>query len=64
MSLEYGGATLASDIHGYAKRVRNALIQIEHWDMSEQDKQDIIKFSTLLRVHGLNLGRVAKYMYS
>ncbi|MCL4519884.1 MAG: tyrosine-type recombinase/integrase [Thaumarchaeota archaeon] len=64
MSYEYGRKNLEPDIHGYAKRVRNALIQIEHWDMNEQDRQDIIKFSTLLRVQGLNLGRVAKYMYS
>ena len=40
MSYGSGRQNLEPDIHGYAKRVRNALIQINHWGMSEQDRQE------------------------
>jgi integrase/recombinase XerD len=58
------GRNKESDIHGYAKRLQQALAQIERSSLNEEDKRDIIKFSTVLRTQGINLGRVAKYAYS
>ncbi len=56
---------LSSDIHGYAKRLELALAQVQQsTNLHEDDKQDILKFQHVLRTQKLNLGRVAKYVYS
>lgn len=51
------------DIHNYEKRLRDALAALQRSQMAEEDKETIRRFSELLRVQGLSLGRVAKYVY-
>lgn len=53
-----------SDIHGYQKRLEGALRSVEKSEkISDQDKELITKFSTVLRIQRLNTGRVAKYVW-
>jgi integrase len=50
------------DIHDYATRVRLAIENIMRSEMSEQDKQSVIRFGDILKSQGISLGRVAKYL--
>lgn len=51
-----------SDVHGYQRRLEHALRSVERSEnLSQQDKELIAKFSTVLRIQHLNTGMVAKY---
>jgi len=52
-----------TDIHRYAVRLEVALRGLEKASIPVEDKLSIREFSEVLRSEGLNLGRVAKYVY-
>ena len=52
-----------SDIHGYSKRLEQALNRVRASDkIAEEDKKLLERFSIVLRTQRISLGRVAKYM--
>lgn len=51
------------DVHEYSKRLEQALTRVERSNVIEaRDKEEIKRFSTVLRAQRLSTGRVAKYV--
>ncbi len=52
-----------SDIHGYSKRLEQALNRVRASEkIVEEDKKLVERFSIVLRTQRISLGRVAKYV--